>query len=121
MRSKVKQLKEKISCLTGSPQRADGSKREFVLSLSKHNLSLAMGGRVLSSGMSLATHNARHMTERKRGLMMEQSGSMKPTTILLSMGAPGGRRERRAVLKKAPRLITNKREGNITHLLCLAE
>jgi hypothetical protein len=74
----------------------------------------------LSEGVSLAP-NARRMTERKKGLLMERSGSMKPTTILLPVGAPGGGRVRRAVLKIAPRITTNKREGNITHLLCLAE
>ncbi len=38
-------------------------------------------------------HNARDMTERKRDLMMERSGSMKPTAAVV-WGAPGGGRER---------------------------
>ena len=39
-------VKRKNSLFNREPWRADGSKGEFVLSLSKHNLSLAMGGRV---------------------------------------------------------------------------
>jgi hypothetical protein len=51
-----------------------------------------MGRAGVCSGVSLASI-ARRMTDETDGFMKEQSGSMKPTAILLSVGAPGGGRE----------------------------
>jgi hypothetical protein len=48
-----------------------------------------MGRAGVCSGVSLASI-ARRMTDETDGFMMEQSGSMKPTTILLSLWEPPG-------------------------------